>query len=105
MPNSPLASGGERKSMRMLRKILATAVLAAVVSAGAAPAFARSYHEWSTRHPFSGWHGGYGRDSSYCDYIKYPIRDCHTTRVCRHGKCATRRRCKVVDWDIRQSCY
>lgn len=85
---------------------IAATILALTLS-GLVPigsAHARDYYEWSTRKPFSGWVGG-GRRSYYCDYIKYPVRDCDTRQVCKRGKCRTTETCRVVGWDIRQSCY
>lgn len=87
-----------------MKIILGAAALAALLAGGAAPAVAQSYFEWSTDRPFSGFRGGYTRGSAYCDYIRYPIRDCTHHRVCRHGKCRTDRRCRVVGWDTRESC-
>ena len=81
----------------MKNTILSAAAIAAIVVASSLPASASTYKEWSTDYPFSGFHG-YSKHSSYCDYIKYPKRHCFYTK---YGK----RICKIVGWDIRQSCY
>lgn len=90
--------------MRYYLLIASAAVAAAVVVAPAETA-ARDYYEWSTRRPFSGWVWGGGRRSYYCDYIRYPVRECRPRKICHKGKCRTEERCRVVDWDIRQTCY
>lgn len=90
-----------------MRKMLtAVALSAAVIALGALPALADrgGYYEWSTRRPFSGW-VGVPPYSYYCDYIRYPVRECGYRTVCRHGKCYEREQCRIVGWDIRQSCY
>ncbi len=88
---------------RLFALVLSGAALLAVASP--APAGNRSgYYEWSTKRPFSGWVGP-PPHSYYCDYIKYPVRKCTYRRVCKGGKCGRREVCKVVGWDIRQSCY
>ncbi len=89
----------------MMRTILSATAFVAMVASSTVPAVAQTYFEWSTDRPFSGFRGGYTRSGSYCDYIRYPIRDCSHRKVCHRGKCTTRRSCRVVGWDTRQSCY
>lgn len=92
----------------MVKPVIAGMVLALALFAGLAPGAAaqrgNGYYEWSTKRPFSGW-VGFGRRRYYCDYIRYPVRDCRRQRVCRSGRCWTEENCRVVGWDIRQSCY
>jgi hypothetical protein len=91
----------------MLRAIFACAALACALAGGLPKAVqARdNYYEWSTRHPFSGWVWGGGRHSYYCDYIRYPVRRCSRQKVCQGGRCWWTENCRVVGWDIRQTCY
>lgn len=89
----------------MLKKIITATALAAVVVTGTIPAMAKPYYEWSTKYPFSGFQGGYGKGSYYCDYIRYPKRVCDYKRVCHHGHCYEKPICRTVGWDVRQSCY
>lgn len=86
---------------RLILGVMAILALACLAPQGVQ---ARDYYEWSTRRPFSGWVWG-GRRSYYCDYIRYPKRDCRPRKVCRGGRCSVQERCRVVGWDIRQSCY
>ena len=91
----------------MLKQLVALALSGLVVILAGAPLQARDrsgYYEWSTKRPFSGWVGPPSH-SYYCDYIKYPVRKCSYRNVCRRGKCRQQENCKVVGWDIRQSCY
>lgn len=91
--------------MRQLILIICAAAMAVVLLPHERAAARDGYYEWSTRRPFSGWIGGGGRRSYYCDYIRYPVRDCSPRKVCRKGRCQVEERCRVVDWDIRQTCY
>jgi hypothetical protein len=91
----------------MPRTVLALAASCVVLTAMTAATFAgdrSGYYEWSTKRPFSGWVGP-PPHSYYCDYIRYPVRRCSSRRVCKGGKCWHKESCRVVGWDIRQTCY
>ena len=95
----------------MIRKILAAAFVSCVaigtvypVATADAAGTVGNYHSYWTDHPRQGF-VGVGRRSGYCDYIKYPVKDCRYRRVCRRGRCWTRPSCRVVGWNFRQTCY
>jgi len=87
----------------VLKTFIRSATLAAVLAGSSVSAFSAPYYEWSTKYPYSGFRGA-GKHSVYCDYIKYPKRHCSYKKVCSHGKCWTKKQCRVVGWDYRQSC-
>lgn len=92
----------------MVKTLIGAAALLGLVAAAMAPANAAGvvggYYEFSTPYPKQGW-VGVGRKGAYCDYIRYPIKDCGPHKVCKGGRCWTKHRCKFVGWDTRQTCY
>lgn len=92
----------------MIKTLVGAATMLGLVMTSVLPAMSAgtvgNYHEYSTPYPKQGW-VGVGRKSGYCDFIRYPIKDCGYHKVCKGGKCWSKRSCKFVGWDIRQSCY
>lgn len=89
----------------MFKTIIKSATVAAILVGSTAGAFAQSsYHGKTTHYPYSGFYG-VGKHSAYCDYIKYPKRYCTFKKVYSYGKWITKRSCRTVGWEYRQSCY
>jgi len=85
-----------------MQPILKTAILAAVIAAGAAPvALAKGGKDFYSRdyqfnQPMKGYEGQAG--NYYCSYQRLPNRVCTTDA-------SGNERCKVQGWTLRQYCY
>lgn len=87
----------------MMRLAAAAMAFVAVLGAASAEAYAqfygRSERQWiiETPGPARGYSGFVGPRNYYCDYVRYPNRQCVVDR-------AGRERCRIVGWRMVQRC-
>jgi len=82
--------------------IAATATLAATTLLATSAAQARDseiYQQtYQFNQPMHGYEGHSPMSRKYCSYKRFPIRECRTLRS---GK----EKCKIVKWELEQTCY